>query len=73
MKLLGRIRHPPCAVCRKPVDGLLVERDSVTGSLTFTAWCHGATESVTLTDNMLDGAIEVTVGPAFARPALEAA
>lgn len=40
---------PTCAVCRRPVERLAWTCDPATPeAMTFTTWCHGAEESVTV-------------------------
>ena len=38
MKIKG---FPICDICKKPVDFIQKEIDSMTGDLIFTAFCHG--------------------------------
>ena len=44
---------PRCARCLRPVDRVEHSRDGLTEALTITVFCHGAIESVTLTDDDL--------------------
>lgn len=41
---------PRCARCLRPVDRVVVSLDPHTGTRTYTAFCHGARESVDVTE-----------------------
>lgn len=42
-----------CAVCRKPVEKMTVTRDAARAETVFTAQCHGATETASVSDQLM--------------------
>lgn len=55
---------PICAICQKQVDRFSSLRNP-DGTTTYTATCHGETESVTLSNMDIVQAIDIEIGTAF--------
>lgn len=58
---------PRCARCGRDVDDLIVSRDARSGEYTLTACCHGARETVLVSDLDMMGMLPESVrfGVAF--------
>ncbi len=44
---------PRCAKCNKPVENMIEHYDQLTAETSLIAVCHGSTEKVTLSDELL--------------------
>lgn len=56
--------HPNCAVCKKPVDDMRLDRNILTDSLVITLSCHGAREVVSVETDLF-AAMSVRTCEAF--------
>lgn len=58
---------PWCALCNRPVEGMLAWDDYSTMERVFTVRCHGATEQVRINRLDLSSGMTVEPGVAFGR------
>ena len=47
------LQRPLCTVCKRLVDKVVIKRDERTRSTIITAYCHGDSQSVILTDRFV--------------------
>lgn len=56
---------PDCAICNKPVDQVLMDRDICRAVYVYTLHCHGATEVAEISDQQIVDAKKISIGRAF--------
>ena len=56
---------PRCAVCCRPVDKVTVSRNEISCRDTWTVYCHGERESVTIDEEMVMSCSDMRMGQAF--------
>lgn len=70
-RLAVEIVPPMCAVCGRPVERIIQERDILTGETILVVKCHGASETVTIATEEIIAATAIRMGTAFGGNQLE--